>query len=589
MSPRCPDGGWIRAGAHLRRSGMSILAASLLIFPLRLGASVPTISHPSSPSTPVDGRRVAQQDDLGRGSPGRMLRTATTLAGRGELDRASTILEAALERWPDRADLLEGLASLRLRQGRHADAQALATRLTLADPDSPRGWELLAASRYLQDDRRGALRAWSRARAPRVGSVEVHVLAADGPRASGTPVDPARLTGIPEGRPLTPEALVRGERRLGALPAGSRTRLGYRARPDGDVSVEGTVVLGTNNPFTRSAVAAHVLRALVGRVNLVSSDPLGRLERWELSGRIEGSLRSASLSVAHPAPMPSGVWRWTVDHATGRYASFGEGGTAPPAAATHTRTRTGVAWSHSDWATASLHGSVLGRIDLRPDLGTYAGAGVGWTWLSPTGGTSLRLQGTGWTRIAGAPSETSRSGAGVSSDVGQPPAGRFGRLAIEVSRHPAAASAFGAPSGVFLRGGIVTVSRGTPADLRPRIGAGGQAALPMRARSDLDDEGVVRTLFPGRTWAHGGVEVLRPLGSVGPVGLGAAVFADAVQVLGRSLESSDPAARRGGLHLGAGVRIRIPLIEGWLRADWAVDPADGSTALSAAWVRGAPR
>jgi hypothetical protein len=146
----------------------------------------------------------------------------------------------------------------------------------------------------------------------------------------------------------------------------------------------------------------------------------------------------------------------------------------------------------------------------------------------------------------------------------------------------------GAPSGWAVRGGVVAVSSDLPPDLRPRIGSGGRTELLMRARSDLDPAGVVRPLYPGRAWLHGGIEYLRPLRSIGGVGIGVGAFADGVRVVASEPGVDRPRGPRGAIHLGAGLRARVPGVDGWLRVDWGVDPSDGASRLSAAWVHELP-
>lgn len=498
-----------------------------------------------------------------------LLSNAMVIADQEDPGPAAAILASALQRCPNDPGTLGALAGLRFRQGRLSEAETLAARLVRVDPESAFGWELLAVTRYLQDDTRGALRAWSHGRPLVIRDIEVRILGHGGPRASGA--DPARIAGIATGRPLTTEGLVRGERRLSALPAASRARLEYRALSGGEAAVEGAVVLRGGNPFTGPDLIAHGLRLLGRRVHLVSADPLGRLEQWELDGTIEGSLRRGTLSLAHPAPGSLGVWRWEVDHRVGRYGRAGR--------ETAVREeRSGLGWTHTQWVTASLQGRALGRMDLRPGRGTFAGAGVGWTLLPLSERSSLTAEGMGWVRIG----ET----ASPDRDAGDPT--RFGRIEIRASLHPFTPPALRAPSGIAARLGVVAVSSALPPDLVPRIGAGGNSALLMRARSDLDSEGVVRPIFPGSAWIHGGVEFLRPVRSIGPVGIGVAVFADGIRVLASDRSEVDPTAREGAVHLGAGVRARVPGVDGWLRVDWAIDPADGASRLSAAWVRGGP-
>lgn len=152
---------------------------------------LPSPLAPQSPhaTTPTGGLDTLQATS-GVDDAAAKLRAAVALTDEGELDRAETTLSDALDRWPDHPGLLAALAGLRVRQGRPAEAEALAARLTRIDSSSDHGWELLAASRYLQDDTRGALRAWHHRRPLRVRKVEVRVLAHDGPRASDAGADP---------------------------------------------------------------------------------------------------------------------------------------------------------------------------------------------------------------------------------------------------------------------------------------------------------------------------------------------------------------------------------------------------------------
>ena len=496
-----------------------------------------------------------------------VLLTAKVLTDKGQPGAAAALLEDALRHCPDHPEWLADLTGLRVLQGDLVEAEAVATRLVRIQTGSNHAWELLALTRYLQDDAHGALRAWNQAGRPVARKLDVRVLGHNGPRASDTGPDPNQVTGLTEGHLLTVEALVRGERRLGVLPAADRARLGYRMLPGGEATVDGTVVLGTDNPFTRPALVAHALRLLGRRVHLVSADPMGRLERWELEGTTEGTLLKARLALAHPAPGNSGVWRWELDHETGRYGSAGS-------TEAFRETRNSLGWSHTDWVTALLRGTLHGQVDVRPEGGTFVGAGAGWTLLPRTERGAIGAEGLGWLR----------TGGGVHAGSVPEPQNRFGRVEIRGSFHAIP------PRGrdgvdLDLRGGIVAVSRGIPPDLVPRIGSGGNTAILMRAGSDLDDQGVVRPLFPGTAWAHGGIEVLRSAGAVGPLGIGLAIFADGVRVLVPERRSEVAADRRGAVHLGGGVRARIPWVDGWLRADWGIDPYDGASTFSAAWVR----
>lgn len=535
------------------------------------------------------------------------LRSAGTLADGGGMARAVALLETALQRCPDHPDLLRGLARLHFRAGHLEKAEELAAHLVRIEPESADGWELLGVTLYLQDDAIGALRAWEPIRRPRIRNLEVQVLSRDGRERRHGGTDPRGTTGLREGGVLTVEGLVRGERRLGALPAATRTRLGYRALPGGLATVEGTVVLGPGNPFTRPGLAAHGFRLLGRGIRIESMDRLGHLERWELAGGMEGSLREARVALSHPAPGALGVWRWEVAHQAGRYGPAGvipevEAGAEKslPADPVFRVASTHLSWRHDHWITAAFRGTAQTRVEFRGTEGTFAGGGLGWTFLTGDARGALGGEGMGWSlmgegrrepELRGKVSRFGRLELLGSVQALEPPA-RGGRVAShgtpEGRRGREAASAARSPVGVGLRAGLVAVSSGVPPDPRPRIGAGGRTDLLMRARSDLDGRGVVRPRYPGTAWAHAGVEVLRPLGSLGPMEAGVALFADGVRALGGDPPSVVPDARRGEVHLGVGVRAGIPWVEGWLRVDWGIDPADGASTFSAAWVRPHP-
>jgi hypothetical protein len=545
-------------------------AAALLPHP---AAGVPAPEAPfRSEAGPQDRSEARTGGECGA-DIGDILAVARALADGGEPDPAAALLEPALEACPDHPGVLADLAGLRVLQGRMPEAELLASRLVRIRPESGHGWELLALTRYLRDDTRGALRAWNQVGRPLIHDVEVRVLGHSGPRTSEGGVERGLLEGLAGGQVLTVGGLVRGERRLGAIPAADRAQLGFRMVPGGEATVAGTVVLGAGNPFSRSERVAHALRLVVRRVHLVSADPLGRLEHWELSGTMEGTLIRTGLTLAHPAPGGQGVWEWGLEHETGRYA--------PGAPGVIVReTRSGLGWSHTDWVTSTLRGSVHGHIDARPTRGTFGGVGAAWTLVPHSARGALGAEGTGWMRIGG-------QAAGGDAPAMET---RYGRVEVRGVIHALRSRGWEGRTdargvGLDLRGGVVAVSGGAPADVAPRIGSGGNTDLLMRARTDLDRSGAVRPTFPGTVWAHGGIEVLRPLAAIGPAFIDVGFFVDGVRVLSPPEGLNPERGRRGAVQLGGGLRARLPWVDGWLRADWGIDPHDGASTLSAAWVR----
>ncbi len=503
-----------------------------------------------------------------------VVRQAVAAAQAGELDRADDLLSDALRQCPDHPELLAELAGLRFRQGRMAEAEVLVTRLVEVDPGAEYGWELLGTLRYLRDDPMGALQAWTRSGSPLIRSVEIPVRGPAGPRDDGLEPRTLGVAGLEPGQPLRPEVLIRGTRRLEALPAASRARVGYVMLPGGEAQVDGALVLMPRFPFSRLKLAEHGARLLTGSVDLAFGDLMGHLERWELSGVREGTLRRGTLALAHPAPADAGVWRWTVEHRVGRYGTPLHGDERAGEVRRIERSRAG--WGHTHWLTARLRGTVRSGVEVRRARGTYVAGGVGAAALPLGAWGSMRLDAEGWTRVARSEGE----------DPAPTESRRFGRLEVEAAVHPAGVGGAGSLPRILARVGFISVSRGTPADLSPRMGKEGNTRVLMRAVSDLDADGVVQPRFPGRSWIHGSVEVGRRVARVGPVEIGVAAFSDGVRVLARGDAGGPGTERRSAIHLGTGVRARLPGVNGRLRLDWAIDPSDGTSALSAAWVPG---
>ena len=88
-------------------------------------------------------------------------------------------------------------------------------------------WKLLGTSRFVQDDRDGALAAWNRAGEPRVDLVRIDGLT----RTRHRVVE--RLVGLEGGDLVTPHAFLRARRRLAELPSAASARLEFVPVPSG--------------------------------------------------------------------------------------------------------------------------------------------------------------------------------------------------------------------------------------------------------------------------------------------------------------------------------------------------------------------
>ncbi len=486
----------------------------------------------------------------------------------GDPEGAEARLVETLERCPGESALELELAGLRFQLGDYPGAEGWALRHLRAEPGSVEGWDLLAASRYLRDDRGGALEAWSRGTPPTIANLGIDIGPVGlRPGPAGTEqVEGA--TGLAPGRLLLPGNLTLGMRRLEAIPAVDRAQLRYAITGGGQATVLGSVLLAHRSPIRSTELPAHGLRALTGSIFVESSNPLGALERWSLRGEIEGTSRDAALALAHPALLGPGVWRWRVEHHRARYRT-------PDSPDDPIRVeRSGIGVELSEWIHAEWRAAVGGGIERRPGWGDFAATRIGLGYRSEGSRLLAELEGSRWARI--------RSTA--EALAGPPPSSGFSRWGVAMGMRSQAPDRVAPPAGIVARAKVTGVTGGAPPDLAPRIGAGRNVDILLRARSDIDGDGALRG-WPARGWAHAGVEWMQPLAAIGPVESSVALFADAIRSFGEPAGSSGalPGSRRA-LHLGVGLRFSPLGTVGALRIDGALDPATGATRLSLGWT-----
>src|SRR5438093_426253 len=77
---------------------------------------------------------------------------------------------------PDSAGPLRELAGVRFAARRWHESASLAEQALARDPRDEYAWDVLASSRFMQDDVAGALRAWNRIDKPRVDTVQIEGL-----------------------------------------------------------------------------------------------------------------------------------------------------------------------------------------------------------------------------------------------------------------------------------------------------------------------------------------------------------------------------------------------------------------------------
>jgi len=487
---------------------------------------------------------------------------AVRAASEGNLSEADGILGEAWARCPRHPGVLRELAGLRFRQGRLHEAESLALQLLEMEPESEWGWILLATTRYLADDPRGALRAWNEAGRPVTGEVRVQ---GGGASADGSPYRTfLAQAGVVEGQVLTPQALALAGRRLQAIPAVAGARLDFRPMADGGADVEVAVALRAGSPLRGAlpggALSYHLIGVLVGELRVSTANPLGRLDRWEVAGVREGRLRQVTGTLALPAPRGSGVWSWAVGHRVGRFAVPG---TEVPIRLEWS----GLRWTHIHWITHSLRASGGGGIEKWAGSAPLAAGHVSFLLEPPESPVAVGLSLEGWRGREGAGGSLD----GVDSAGGGSPRG-FTRASVLGSYQGPDSGGSPSRTEFDLRLGADAVSVATPLDLYPRFGAGAAATHLLRAGSAMDGEGVVRLPPSGTAWVHGGVEARRWAGTLGPSQMAIALFGDVVRGLSGSVGPT-----KTELHVGTGLRLRVPGGSGWLRLDWAIDPASGAS------------
>jgi len=229
---------------------------------------LPTVEDPGE--APRDAREPGIGPDPEDRCSG-LVRQGVERAHADDLEGAEARLLAATALCPESGPSFRELAGVRFRQERWAEAATLARRATRLEPESALAWRLLGTSRFLDGHTEAALRAWNHLDEPRVDLLRV-----DGLGRTRYDAVASHLDLRPE-TVLTPEGLRRARRRLGDVPALSRSRLSYRPLPGGRARVEAAVVERPLFGTGLGSLAGAAARALVHReIVSHSGSPAGR-------------------------------------------------------------------------------------------------------------------------------------------------------------------------------------------------------------------------------------------------------------------------------------------------------------------------
>ena len=408
----------------------------------------------------------------------------------------------------------------------------MATAAVAEDPRDSHAWELLATSRFVQDDPAGALEAWNRIDQPRVDLIAVRGLTRTRQRVV------ERLLNVPPQTLLTPRRFTLAERRLRELPSAATTRLEFVPMSSGVAELRAHVVERPLVPSDRwSYTALGLLAVARNEVALSTGAITGGGERLSAGWRFWPGRPRISGEMATPAPW-GGLWG--LDGYGERQPFVGD--VIPPAR------RAGAGVTISDWISPSVRVSFRGGVDAWDEQGAFGVGSGGLRMVSVGKRAVFNVEGSGW--------------AGTD---------RFASLSIaclvrSTSEHRGRV--------YIARGGGAAATALTPPDIWFAGDTGRTRGVPLRAHPVVE-HGDLRLDQMGRRMAHLSVEAQQWWLVASPLRFGAAAFADAARVDSRL----SPGAR-GDVDVGLGVRVAVPGLEGVFRIDLAKGLRDGATSVS---------
>jgi len=466
--------------------------------------------------------------------------------GRG-LDAADAAFSTVRRRCPSAPGVARELAGVRFAQRRWREAASLASDAVALDPHDAYAWNVLASSRFVQDDFTGSLDAWNH-----IGRPQIDLVRIEGVERMRYQLM-AQAIGLTPNTVLTDDAFARAARRLAEMPDQTSSRISYRPAADGYAVVE--VAVAERPPLPQGPVewAATAARFLVEReADVAVPGSTGQGEVWEVSWRWWNNRPRVAVSFATPRVgwLP-GVWRVEGSWEEQTYARSPD-----DSRIREQRTHAGLAIS--DWLTGNVRYELTGGVDSwnRNDRTISAGAGVQRRMFDDR--LALFADASAW---FGMGDGASFRGAGLRA--------MYNSAGAEEARWLVTSTA-----------GVDAVSANAPFAVWPGAGDGHARPALLRAHPLLDDGVIVGPAF-GRTLAYASVEAQRWLERGKLVRFGWAVFSDAA----RPWRGMDATAARTEVDAGVGLRIRIPGAGGLLRADFAGGLRDGAHAFSIGWQR----
>ena len=452
------------------------------------------------------------------------------LAQSNDLDAAERRLTGALS-CGGSAPLRE-LAGLRLLQRRWSEVSDLASAAVSEDPSDEHAWRLLATSRFVQNDRAGALDAWNHIGEPRVDLIRVDGLVRTRQRVV------EELLPVERNDVLTRGGYVQARRQLRELPSAATAELTFVPVPSGLVELRATVTERPLVPTDRWTLATLGIVAAFKREIEVSTGALtGGGERVTVGWRYWPGRPRLSAAFASPAPW-GGVW--SVDAFTERqpFTSL----------EVPTSRRRGAHASTSDWVTSWARAGLRAGVERWDNLDTFGMLGAGVRLLTFGERLDGRVDVSAWK--AGYSFGTLEAGATLRSTTEH-------RGHVFVGRAGMGAASVQAPPDIWFAGDT------------------GRARNVLLRAHPLMTDGQIRVERIGRHVFYTSGEAQRWWEAKAGVRIGAAAFSD----IARTAQRIEAHAQTD-VDLGIGARLSIPGVSGAFRIDVAKGLRDGATALS---------
>ena len=447
---------------------------------------------------------------------------AADAAAANHLDEADRFLAVAVTECPSEPLVLRELAGVRFRQGKQSEAIRLAGEYSRRAPSDSLGWQLLASSRYLAGDARGALLAWNA-----IGRPTIDLLRIDGTQRVRFRILAGAMDIAPQ-RVLTPSRYALAQRRIGAVPALLTSRAAYTAVVGGAVEVRASVVeRPVVEPLPQLLVTNAVRAALRQDVLLRVSSPLGLGELWTTHWR----WRNADPRIAVRLDIPARVWIPGVISFERSWETYRFSDGIPDSR------RSASSVTVDGWVLPDVEQLMGARFERWSGIGDFVALSLGGAMHKAHDRVSLLAVAERGFAVGG--------GAGGAGGASYDRATTRAVWTLPADRW----------SNVWsMRIGSDWSGASTPRGLWAVAGGNLGRDVPLRAHPFIVD-GVFPSARTARSIVHGGVAGDRAVATVGSVAVGAGVFVDAARV---TSPGDGAAAARFYLDGGAGVRVSLP-------------------------------